>query len=109
MTDGTIAKIGSPDKLKGLDALQRKVRIPSAGAGSNLGAGFSGAGLPCHAGVGGPGMYLELSLPSLRSAACECAMHQPIPTGAQDQELVRQRFSGVGKAPRKTGVHTHFG
>ncbi|KAI7842682.1 hypothetical protein COHA_003613 [Chlorella ohadii] len=50
VTDGTIAKIGSPDKLKGLDALQRK-----------------------------------------------------------DQELVRQRFGGVGKAPRKTGVHTHFG
>ncbi len=27
MTDGTIAKIGSPDKLKGLDALQRKVCV----------------------------------------------------------------------------------
>ncbi len=27
----------------------------------------------------------------------------------QDQELVWQRFGGVGKAPRKTGVHTLFG
>lgn len=27
----------------------------------------------------------------------------------QDQDMVRQRFGGVGKAPRKTGVYTLFG
>lgn len=34
-----------------------------------------------------------------------CPCFRPL----QDQDLVRQRFGGVGKAPRKTGVHTLFG
>ena len=44
VTDGTIAKIGSADKLQGLDALQRKVRA-SSGCGWAL-----SAGLPMHSG-----------------------------------------------------------
>lgn len=95
MTDSTITKIGSANKLKGLEALQCKVGAGRLACSWMLRRGTVEAYRKQPAEQGRSSGHpdpLSLSLPPL-----------------QYQDLVRQRFGGVGKAPRKTGVHTLFG
>lgn len=98
VTEGTIAKIGSADKLRGLPALQPKASAGSLGCAGCL-MEVSLRRLLCSAGM----------QPSFPPILGEDAPSQGLPPPMQDQQLVRQRFGGLGKAPRKTGVHGLFG